>query len=272
MPGDPWNKYEITLQQLLCHQSGIRHYVSDGEVFNKNYYPTLDQSLKVFQDDSLLFEPGASFSYSSYGYNLAGAVAEKVARKPFMQFMHETVLGPLGMDHTGIERDRLFGTGIVKYYEMDSTGKRSEAPFIDLSIKYPSGGLESTPEDLVRFGMALMENSFVQDSTFRYFTLPRKTLGGESTGYALGWEASGKVLGWKRLFARIFDLIGWHIPHTVGLSPMIFHSGGSSGGMSALVIYPEQNIVFAFVTNINGELPPVYKMPMMMVEGFFDLP
>jgi len=53
---------------------------------------------------------------------------------------------------------------------------------------------------------------------------------------------------------------------------MIFHSGGSSGGMSALVIYPEQNIVFAFVTNINGELPPVYKMPMMMVEGFFDLP
>jgi hypothetical protein len=29
-------------------------------------------------------------------------------------------------------------------------------------------------------------------------------------------------------------------------------------------------VVFAFLTNANGDLPPVYKMPMMGIAGFLD--
>jgi len=51
---------------------------------------------------------------------------------------------------------------------------------------------------------------------------------------------------------------------------MVFHRGGSSGGMSLLILYPEQDLVFAFTSNINGNLPQVYKMPKMAAAGFFE--
>ena len=152
---------------------------------------------------------------------------------------------------------------------MDTSGVRYEAPFIDLSVKYPSGGMISTPKDLVQFGIALLENKLIDDATFRTFSQEQKTSNGEKTGYALGWELSSKKAGWKKCLGKISSMVGWHVPHTVGLSPMVFHRGGSTGGMSMLVIYPKQEIVFAFVTNINGDLPPIYKMPMMLVAGFF---
>jgi len=59
---------------------------------------------------------------------------------------------------------------------------------------------------------------------------PQKTKAGDVTGYGIGWgihkSQSGKL---------VYE-----------------HSGGSVGGTSQLILYPETHVVVALVTNLSG--------------------
>jgi hypothetical protein len=72
----------------------------------------------------------------------------------------------------------------------------------------------------------------------------------------------------ERIYETFGNITGWKVPHTIGCTPMIFCQGGSFGGMSMLVVYPEYNLVFAFTSNGNGNLKNIYKMPMMGIEQY----
>src|SRR5690606_40830265 len=60
---------------LAGHLAGIRHYRGD-EFVSRTRYADVRSGLAVFQDDSLLVEPGTRYLYSSYGWNLLSAVVE----------------------------------------------------------------------------------------------------------------------------------------------------------------------------------------------------
>ena len=98
----------ITLRHLLSHMAGIRHYGSDSEFDNKEYYvkkhyKAVTDSLKLFSDDQLLSAPGTSFHYSTHGWTLISAALEATMDRPFLQLMKEEVLQPLGMSSTTAE-------------------------------------------------------------------------------------------------------------------------------------------------------------------------
>ena len=66
-PEKPW---PVTARQLLCHQGGIRHYRPDEPTVTRRF-SSFAESLALFRDDPLLFEPGTAVRYSTYGYNAA---------------------------------------------------------------------------------------------------------------------------------------------------------------------------------------------------------
>ena len=70
----------ITARHLLSHTSGLQDWRT----------PRRDKF-------EFRFKPGQEFSYSGEGYFYLQRVVEKITGKPFAQFMHEKVLGPLGM-------------------------------------------------------------------------------------------------------------------------------------------------------------------------------
>src|SRR5215216_1904021 len=74
-PDFPDKGYTITTRQLAGHLAGIRHYTA-SEHLSQKHYSSVGESLNIFKDDPLLFPPGTRFSYSSYGYDLIGAVIE----------------------------------------------------------------------------------------------------------------------------------------------------------------------------------------------------
>src|SRR5512143_2593056 len=75
VPYFPEKRWPITVRQVAGHIAGIRHY-RDGEFENMRPYPSVRDGVAIFAEDSLLFEPGTRFSYSSYGWNLISAVIE----------------------------------------------------------------------------------------------------------------------------------------------------------------------------------------------------
>jgi CubicO group peptidase (beta-lactamase class C family) len=57
VPGFPRKRWPVTVRQLAGHLAGIRHYRGD-EFASRARYADVRSGLAVFQDDSLLVEPG----------------------------------------------------------------------------------------------------------------------------------------------------------------------------------------------------------------------
>ncbi|CAB4008947.1 Hypothetical predicted protein, partial [Paramuricea clavata] len=135
----------ITIRQLLCHQSGIRHYhktkkgegstqsgttkngnekeerenkVSEfqkQEYYIKECYDSVEKSLSLFKDDPLVHEPGSEFLYTTFGWTLLSAVIESAAQKKFLLCMYE-LFKDLGMNNTQAElhKNLVYGRARVK--------------------------------------------------------------------------------------------------------------------------------------------------------------
>jgi len=229
VPEFPEKRWPLTTRLLGGHIAGVRHY-RGAEMMSAKNYPTIDQGLEIFREDSLLFEPGTDYSYSSYGWNLLSAVVEGASGEAFLPFMRDHVFEPLGLRHTQPDHNDSIVVQRSEFYEHGRQGALVNAPYVDNSYKWAGGGFLSTPEDLVRFGQAHLAPGFLRAETLDLLFTPQTLKNGESTNYGIGW-ASGTQDDGDRTMS---------------------HSGGSVGGTTLLLLVPEHGLVVAGVVNISG--------------------
>ncbi|MEP7325555.1 MAG: serine hydrolase domain-containing protein [Gemmatimonadota bacterium] len=227
VPGFPAKRWPITVRQVAGHLAGIRHY-NDGEFDNMRYYPTVDSGLSIFKNDSLLFEPGTRYSYSSYGWNLLSAVIEGASGQPFLTFMKTRVFAAAGLTHTGPEyTDSIIPFRARFYTRTDSVSPVINAQYVDNSYKWAGGGFLSTTDDLAHFGELLLEGRLLKPETRNLWWTSQKTSNGRDTGYGIGWGTSTDSTGRRR----------------------IGHTGGAMGGTASLQIFPKEKLVIALLVN-----------------------
>ncbi len=225
LPQFPAKKHPITARQLGGHLAGIRDYQEENlnDLIRTEHYNSSIDALNIFKDDTLLFEPGTRFHYSSYGWNLLGALIEKITGKYYLDYMNESVFGPMGMSSTMGDDATLTIPNRSTFYDL--TGQPNDLG--DISYKYASGGLLSTAEDLVKFGNQILKDKNVSSKQRDLLFQSQKTKDGKATGYGLGW------------FTRV-DRNGHRI---------WYHAGDSFSSSSWLVIYPDKNLVIALLAN-----------------------
>lgn len=229
VPSFPRKRWPITTRQLAGHLAGIRHY-RGNEFLSRDRYETVLDGLRIFQDDSLLFEPGTRYAYSSYGWNLISAVIEGAAGEPFLAYMQREVFEPLGMRSIVAEHTDSIIAHRASFYERDrETGRILNAPYVDNSYKWAGGGFISNTEDLVRFGWAHLAGGFLRPETVELLFTSQRTTSGEVTNYGLGWQ-SGRDSAGRR----------W-----------VGHTGSSVGARAVLVVYPDHRVVVAALANLG---------------------
>ncbi len=233
VPSFPEKRWPITTRQLAGHLAGIRHYRGQ-EFYSMKHYNSVLEALEVFKEDTLLFQPGTRFSYSSYGWNLISAVIEGASNEPFLQFMRRHVFDPLEMHDTVAEHvDSLIMHRARFYVYRDSL--LMNAPYVDNSVKWAGGGFLSTAPDLVRFGNGLLTGRLLKPETAELLFTAQRTEDGQDTGYGLGWRV-GEYQGRR----------------------FVWHTGGAVGGSSVLVLLPEARVVVALIVNLQGvQLAPL---------------
>ncbi len=229
VPSFPEKRYPITTRQAAGHLAGIRHYRGDEFLSHVRYASVLD-GLTIFADDSLLFEPGTDYAYSSYGWNLVSAVVEGAAGVPFLRYMREAVFEPMGLRHTVAGHTDSLIAYRTRFYARSGDGRILNAPYVDNSHKWAGGGFLSTAEDLVRFGDALLRGTALRPETVALLFASLETADGRKTNYGLGWRTGTDAEGRR----------------TVG------HSGGSIGGTTRFVIYPDDRVVVALICNLGS--------------------
>lgn len=236
VPTFPVKRAPVTTRALLGHLAGIRHYAGH-EFMLRERYDTVDAGLVIFRDDPLVHTPGTAYLYSSYGFNLLGAVIEGASGQDYLGYMREHVLDPMGMAATVPDWLLPIIPGRGRYYARHE-GELINAPEVDNSYKWASGGYVGTSEDLVRFGLAVLSGFGMTDATRKAFWTEQRTTTGETTGYGLGWRVHTDAAG----------------------TLWIGHGGGSVGGSTQFWFQPETGFVLAAISNLSqfefGELAP----------------
>uniref|UniRef100_A0A915CJS5 Beta-lactamase-related domain-containing protein n=2 Tax=Parascaris univalens TaxID=6257 RepID=A0A915CJS5_PARUN len=272
---------DITIRQLLCHTSGIRHYKKDdgdeiefdennnakralrrSEFLNKKSYRSVDEALEMFKDDSLIAEPGSSFHYTTHGYTLLSAILEKAAALPFRTQIRQ-LFRELGMNHSLLDDNRQIISNRTRYYYRDRQHKLKNAPEVDNSYKWAGGGVLSTVDDLLIFANSMLYsfhyslNVNVDNKSAEPLVKPEvlkifwqgEVDGTHGFRYGLGWYKSemkpviGGGDGWTR--------------HGFWL-----HTGAAIGASSILLVKPNfegthlDGICIAILVNLHncGEL------------------
>jgi len=229
-PAFPRKRWPVTVRQLLAHRSGIRDKTPEEET-NYRHYPNVESALSIFSGDSLQFEPGTSYRYTSYGYDVLGCVIEGASGMTYADYMIRRVFEPAGMRHTRVDDPREIIPHRVCGYVLDPSGRLRNSIHDDMSNRLPAGGFVSTPEDLVRFGMAVLSGTLVSDSTRRLMMQVQKGPADppQIEGYGLGW-AIGDWYGVQE----------------------VSHGGGTPQACALLYMLPARGFVLAVMMNLES--------------------
>jgi len=247
VPSFPQKPWPVTTRELAGHLAGIRHY-QGNEFLSNTAYPSVTAGLAIFANDTLLFQPGTRFAYSSYGFNLISAVIEGASGENFLVYMGAHVIRPLGLTHTAPDRVDSLIPDRTTFYDPDTVhGGFQVAPPVDNSYKWAGGGFLSSADDLVRFGSALLQPGFLPQSSLDLLFTSQKTRDGQPTGYGVGWFVATDSLGHHR----------------------VFHGGGAVGGTTAFGMDRDAHVAFALTSNLtDAPLGPASRIvPLFVAKG-----
>jgi len=234
VPYFPRKKWPVTLRLLLGHVGGMSHYVNPETESRIREHKDTRDSLAIFAGFDLVSEPGTQYLYSSYGYNLLGAVIEGVARQPFGSYLREHVWGPLEMEETYMDDpDELIPNRVEGYRLVDGELRNSE--FVDISSRFAAGGTRSTVVDLLKYAEGLDGTKVLSEESIELMHTSLALVDGHLTDYALGW--------------RVRPVNGRH---------QASHTGAQDETRTALLRFPEEDLAIAVAYNFEGASSRLY--------------
>ncbi|MEA2761116.1 MAG: hypothetical protein QOD47_400 [Gemmatimonadaceae bacterium] len=92
---------KVTIEQLLQHRSGVGSFWNARFAATHASVRTIDDYLRLFENDSLLFEPGTNEAYSNGGFVILGAIIEHVSGLSYHEYVKRHIFEPAGMSQTG---------------------------------------------------------------------------------------------------------------------------------------------------------------------------
>lgn len=222
------NGSRITIRQLLGHASGMPNYDIIKDFFPRisRQNVTREDYMKLYMDSTLVFEPGKSYYYSSWGYFTLGYIMERVTGKTYSQLMKEDIFDKLDMKDSG----SYYHTQIVKKratgYDY-TLGGFTSADFRDQSNTMGTGDLYSTVEDLFKLHIGITNNTLLN----KKLTEEMFTPGIRPWRYGFGWfNQNFKYTPTDSVFVN-------------------YHLGMTEGFLSFLVRIPSTNSLVVFLCN-----------------------
>ncbi|MGH7475118.1 MAG: serine hydrolase domain-containing protein [Longimicrobiales bacterium] len=227
LPDYPAANARITTRQLMSHTAGVRHYMGDEFMSNRRYNDVF-APMEIFAADTLLFEPGSEYSYSTYGWTVVSAVTDAADQRDWIAILDDEVIEPLGLTTLQPEWQDSVIPHLASYYVRDDeTGTVTNAKEVNNSNKWAGGGLVSTAADIVKFALGVADGSILSDRARA--EMWRRQTPADEPSYGLGWNVS--------------EIDGRRV---------VSHSGGSMGATAMLVLLPDDGVAVAVLGNTGG--------------------
>ena len=224
----PEKKWTVTVRQLLGHLGGVSHYQDFKSELHIKEHKDTREAVDIFAEFDLVAEPGTRYQYTSYGYNLLGAVVEGAAKQRFGRYLKENVWKPLGMKDSYMDDPHALIPNRVRGYRLVE-GKLQNSEFIDISSRFAAGGTRSTVPDLLTYIRGLERGKLLSKKSMREMFTSMQTKGGRLTTYGMGWHV-------RPINGRF----------------CVYHTGGQAETRTLLVSFPDEDFALALAYNFEG--------------------
>jgi CubicO group peptidase (beta-lactamase class C family) len=220
----------ITIEQLLTHQSGLPHNeaIKDYWLKKSKLQMTPEQIIAEINAVDLLFDPGSEMSYSSLGYYLLASILENVYSSSFEDLLKDKILDKLQMTETGVVDNLKIIPQMASGYHLVTDDSLVVAPYRNYSMLKGAGDMYSTASDLLKWNYSFFTNTLLSEkSKTIVFTEQNKTKVNSNDNYGFGWFISSD-------------------------NPLKYYHGGGTWGFSThSAIYPDKQISIIILSNVS---------------------
>jgi CubicO group peptidase (beta-lactamase class C family) len=224
----------VSVEQLLCHRSGIGDYF-DEDLFGPTDYvldvpvhtlASAEAYLPSLDGYPQAFEPGTDFAYNNGAFCVLAILAGRAAGEPFHDLVRRLVIEPVGLDHTAYLRSDELPADAARGY-LAADGLRTNVLHLPV-IGGGDGGIYTTVDDLHRLWQALEAGEVIGRDLLAEAWRTRSRLP-DDEGYGLGFWTWGSAVELKGgdVGAALYSLhvpggLTWTIMSNVtsGLSPL----------------------------------------------------
>lgn len=228
----------ITMLHMMNHTAGWQETVYDVEVADESDIVSLEQALRNTEPYQA-YAPGELTAYSNWGTALAAYIVECITGQDYVDYVHENILEPLGMEHTSVGADFSDNMWVkeqrneLKAYVIMKDIFESFGSGISYILLYPAGSACGTLEDFAAFAKAFVSEDcpfFEKEDTLDVML--------EATSYYNGSDIAMNCHGlWTAEYAV----------QTLG------HGGNSQACSSMLQFDPQSGLGTVIMTNEQGE-------------------
>ena len=221
-PGSEEYRDKVTVRHLLAHTSGLDDGLGYGGFLPGEHVQSLEESLALPKDSTVgeprpirvVREPGTAMAYSGAGYTILQLLIEEVTKRPFADYIKDTILTPLGMTRSSFDLDAITAESRVQEiatsydFELRSQPHRRQTAQAAVS-------LYTTAHDLGQFVLAYTarENPVLRQDTLKQMLMPQPGTAGtwglgqtlfvatDDGGYIVGHDGGSRPAwgGWMRV-------------------------------------------------------------------------
>ena len=217
------NGSQISIAQLLSHQSGIPNYqliveeaYEQGETLDEEaIYEVIKELVTA---NGLDFTPGSSKQYSNSNFLIAALLIQEVSQMPYHDYIQQKIFNPLEMSNTYKGADVIdINTNAQGY--LNGTPNSS----YPMTIAFGAGDFSSTPKDMETWVNAVKTNWFTNAEKTEIFT---QNVSSGYTDFGLGWFTTQE-----------------------GNTTMYWHGGDINGYWSMIGFIPEFDATIVLLSN-----------------------
>lgn len=251
---DPWVTREITVRDLLVHNSGLG--LGAGDLL---FVPRGSLSRKEMVKRLAHIKPARSFrsgyAYDNVLYAVAGQLIEEVSGRSWEDFMAQDVLKRGGMNSaTANYEARLATPNRAMPHARIAGALRGDGPLSMLDEReselgraaLPAGGLALSANDLAQWLKIQLGRGALPGGGRLYSEAQANEMWKGVTLLPVGEPAPGPMAALTPKFSSY--ALGWNVADYRG-AKIISHGGAVLGAIAQVILLPEQDVGIALVVN-----------------------
>jgi CubicO group peptidase (beta-lactamase class C family) len=223
-----WQK--LTIYQLASMQGGLPASRDDE-------LPWPEEMLYL-EKQPLAYQPGTTTKYSNPGFRVLGSLIEQVARMPYLDYISQVILSPLGMTSTGTTETMAPSGRVSCQYVPSQGGPANLIKPKNPATSFSAGMLASSLDDMCRYAAALLDKKILSKAAYQTYFIDRPAQAdGKAVNWAWGWGSNIN----KRLNQRVLSM-----------------NGGLPGVATTILLVPDAHMAVVALSNLRTK--PVYTI------------
>jgi CubicO group peptidase (beta-lactamase class C family) len=234
---DDYITKEMSVEDLLCHRSGLGTFFGDLLWYNTTYSD--EEVMKRMRNEPITRRFGIEFGYQNIMFMIAGDLIKKVTGVTWSEFVESRIFKPLGMMQTRPSNDELTKDQDIALGHLNNKA----LAIYDFNAAKPAAAIYSSVDELSTWTMLFLNNGIfrgqrlISKASLNRIMEPHTILSTSNMQKQHGINFYMYGLGWF-----IFDYNGKKI---------VEHDGGMPGYISKVTLVPDQRISIIVLNNGN---------------------